>query len=294
METVRALLGQPRERDELRYHTFVFPEHKVLYHETPKAACSAIKVGMLALTGRTLADIGVSRYPRKFSEAVVHDRMAYPPPSLADLDDAGLADAAGGKGWLRFCVVRDPYSRLYAAWEDKIFLGDPSLLDRFDVGVGDRSIDGAIDIRETFTAFVDELAENRDAYFEDFHFRSQCRVLHIDSVPYTDVVPLGDLAQFWSRLQRHVTRLSAGVELALPRINEGLGLPWQNAYTPDAVSKVAEIYADDVQRFRFEPPEIAAGLEPIRLDSAAQALLETGRELVRQLKWTFDHRASLD
>lgn len=66
LSTVRALLAQPRERDELRYHSFVFPEHKVLYHETPKAACSAIKVGLLSLTGRTLADLGMSKYPRKF------------------------------------------------------------------------------------------------------------------------------------------------------------------------------------------------------------------------------------
>jgi hypothetical protein len=284
---VRALLAQPREKDELFYHTFVFPEHKVLYHETPKVACSAIKVGLLPLTGRKLADLGMSQYPRKFPEAVVHDRMKYPAPSLVDVDDATLADAVGGKGWLRFCVARDPFSRLYAAWEDKIFLGDPTLLDRFQPGGRDREVAGAIDLRATFSAFVEELAEDRQAYFEDFHFRPQWRVIHLDSVPFTDIVRLGDLDRFWAQLQQHVRTVEASIELRLPWINEGLGLPWQNSYTSDAVSLVADIYADDMRRLGFDAP-VVDGLEPIRLDPVARALLDAERNLVYQLKSSFD------
>lgn len=288
LTTVRALLAQPRERDELRYHTFVFPDHRILYLETPKAACSAIKVALLPLLGRTLSDLGMSAYPRKFPEAVVHDRGTYPAPSLADLNDEALADAVGGTGWMRFCVVRDPFSRVYSAWEDKIFLGDPALLDQFQqLGAGDREVGDAIDLRETFSTFIEDLLERRDFYFKDPHFRPQCRVVHLDSVPFTDIVHLSNLSTFWAQLDRHVKAIEPTVELQLPRINEGLGLPWQNSFTTDLIRRVADLYADDMRRFGFDPPSVD-GLEPIRLDRVSQALLNVDRQLVRQLKASFD------
>lgn len=87
--------------------------------------------------------------------------------------------------------------------------------------------------------------------------------------------------------------LGSTIELRLPRINEGLGFPWQSSYTSDAVASVAEIYADDMRRLGFDAP-VVDGLEPIRLDPVAQALLMTERKLVYQLKESFDRRGPLD
>ena len=282
LSTVRALLEDPRGRAELYYHSFVFPDHKVLYQETPKAACSSIKVGLLALLHRTLEDLGASQRPRKFPEAVVHDREVYPALSLADLDETQLADAITGPNWLRFCVVRDPFSRLYSAWEDKVFLGDPWLLDRFQVlGAHDHVVDGPLDLRATFSAFTEDLALRREIYFEDMHFRPQVGVVHLDAVPFTDIVLLPELNDFLTKLRRHVGRLDSSIDIALPRVNEGLGFSWRRCYSQRAVELVAEVYADDMARFGFAPPQLHD--EPLLLDPAARALLTRGRALVRQV-----------
>jgi hypothetical protein len=278
LDAVRDMLGNARTRDELDRHSFVFPEHRLLYVETPKAACTSMKVALLGLTESTLEDLEIGNLPRPFPEAIVHDRRVYPARSLADLDDDELAEVLTAPGWMRFCLVRGPFARTFSAWESKIFLGDAGMLDRFQpLGTEDRFHDGHLDVRATFCAFIENLVERRDFYFEDMHFRPQARVVAIGAVPYTDVVPLGDLDGFLPKLESHLGRL-----LVMARVNEGLGIPWQCNYDARAIELVAELYDEDIAQFGFPIPAPVEG-PGTRLDAVATKLLSHVRMRVRQV-----------
>lgn len=275
-DAVRTLLDSPRTRTELASHSFVFPEHRLLYVETPKVACTSIKAALLVLSGSTVQGLSTDQLPRPFPEAAVHDRRIFPASSLADLGQVDLAEVLTAPGWIRFCLVRDPFSRVFSAWESKVFFGDPGMLDRFQrLGSGDQYSDGNLDIRATFCAFVEDLAKRQEFYLEDMHFRPQCRVIHVEAVPYTDIVRLDEMERFLVRLGSHL-----GQPIVVPRVNEGLGIPWQQNYDARAISLISELYAEDVARFDFPVPATFEG-GGTRLDPIATNLLEQVRKRIR-------------
>jgi hypothetical protein len=283
LEAVRNILAHPQSRDELYFHTFVFSKHRLLYVETPRVASTSVKVALLTLTHTTIEDLGPSLLPRPFPEAVVHDRGVYPAPSLADLDDDELAEAIIAPGWMRFCLVRDPFSRTFSAWEGKVFVGDPGMLDRFQpLGSGDRLDGEYLDIRASVRAFIEDMAKRRDFYFEDMHFRPQIRVVRAGEIPYTNVVPLREIDNFLPTMQAHLQQMDPAAQLLMPRLYEGLGIPWQHNYDARAIELVADLYAEDIARFGFPIPAPIEG-QGTRLDPIARNLLNNDRGSTRQL-----------
>jgi hypothetical protein len=278
VEAVLGMLADPVSRDELYHHTFVYPEQRLLYVETPKAACTSMKVALLGLTGSTLEDLPQGKVPRRIPEAIVHDRRAYPAKSLVDLGRDELVETLTAPGWMRFCVIRNPFARTFSAWEDKVFLGDALLFNRFrPQGDGDRFVEGALDVRATFGVFVKDLFDRRREYFSDVHFRPQARVIAIGALPYTDVVRLDELDSFRAELEAHVSR-----PIALPRLNEGLGMNWDDNYDAEAIERVSDLYAEDLALFGFPVPAASEG-HGARLDRVATNLLNVLRMRVRQV-----------
>ena len=66
-------------------------------------------------------------------DLVVHDMPLYPLPNIAEVSPALRQAALTSPDWLRFAVVRNPYARLYSAWESKVLTQPPANL-RFDKG----------------------------------------------------------------------------------------------------------------------------------------------------------------
>lgn len=295
VDRVRALLLDPRARDELRYHSFVFPRHRLLYVETPKAACTSVKTGLLSLTGSTVAELNAqASVPPAFPEAIVHTRGLYPVPSLSEIPAhspgaATLPDieaVLGSPDWLRFCVVRNPFARLFSAWQTQVFLGDDAMLDLLvPLGVGDHIVGADLDVRATFADFVRDLADRPEHFFADMHFRPQARVVRIGVIPYTHVVHLHELGSFLPTLQSHVRRADPTAVITLPHVHEGLGIPWQLAYDGATLALVADLYADDLAAFGFEVPEIVDTTRPL-IDSVGRKLLERNRMRTRQMAAT--------
>lgn len=276
----RQLRDDPRTRDALYHHTFVYEDSRLVWVEVPRTASTSVKTGLLGLLGT-----GADELPgeRPFADAhLVHYRDRYPTPSLADLDEDQFTEVLTSPDWLRFCVVRSPFARLFSAFTSMVLLGNPATFgrfgppDRFDVRVR-----GRLDVRATFGAFVHDLEQRPDFYFDDMHFRPQADVTHQGRLPAVRVVQLQDLADFWTELNAHVHRARPELVVPLPALNASwpsrtLGLRWQTSYDADSLERVARLYADDLARFGFEVP-VLTGQDRL-LGPGATAYLDEARE----------------
>ena len=245
-----ALREDPATRGELTYGTFVLDPGRVLYVETPKVACTSLKRFVAAAAGQRFESGTGETNPN----VLVHNRSLVPVPALTDLAAADVERVFDDPSWLRFCVVRNPFGRLYSAWESKVLIGDPVLLDRFGPpGSGDVLVDGRLDVRASFGGFVRRLADSADDWFADHHLRPQHQIVHLDVIPYTRVVALEDLDAFVPELRAHLRDHGGTDPGDPPRANEGLGVSWSDAYDAATVAIVAELYAEDFARLGYRP-----------------------------------------
>jgi hypothetical protein len=269
-----ALRADPVSWGELRYGSFVLDAGKIVYVETPKAACTSLKRFVAAAAGERFEAGSDATAVETNPNVLVHDRSLVPVPSLTDLAEPDLERILADDGWLRFCVVRNPFGRVYSAWESKVLVGDPARLDRFGPpGEDDVQVGGHLDVRRSFTAFVRRLAEQAGDWFSDLHLRPQNRVVHLDAIPYSRVVRLEQLDGFVAELRAHL-RANGGTDPGEPpRANEGLGIDWHDAYEPKSVGLVADLYAEDFERLGY-PPALVPGDGPALLPPVAVRLLD--------------------
>lgn len=281
---VEALLANPTTRGELDSGTYVVEERRLLYVATPKAACTTLKSLLLRVAGGELGVLAGSTSAHPTAEMLVHDRERFPVPSLATLDPSARERALVEEGWLRFCVVRNPYARLYSAWEGKVLVGDPALLGRFGVpGVHDVVDEhGRLDVRATFRAFVTELTRRPEPYVSDPHFAPQQQVVRLGELPYTDVVRLEQIDAFLPRLRAHVVDRGGADPGDLPDTNSGLGISWREAYDAETAALAYDLYAEDFKRWGYDPREIWSDTAP-RIAAGELALIRRIREMNERL-----------
>jgi hypothetical protein len=278
-----ALRADPVAWGELAYGSFVLSPGQVVYVETPKAACTSLKRFVAAAAGQRFEPGSAATAVETNPNVLVHDRSLVPVPALTDLDPGDLERILTDGGWLRFCVVRNPFGRVYSAWESKVLVGDPARLDRFgEPGAGDVVVDGHLDVRASFGGFVRQLATRSDEWFGDLHLRPQHRVVRLDAIPFTHVVRLEELDRFVPALRAHLRAHGAPDPGDPPVTNEGLGVRWADAYDQDSTAVVARLYAEDFARFGY-PAEPPPGGGPARLPPVAVRLLDGVRRRNRRI-----------
>jgi hypothetical protein len=251
----------------LSHSAIVAPSSKVVYLPNPKAACTSIKTVLLEMEGLRLPS-RISLSNETSREMTVHDRDIYPLDTLAELPASMAREILGSDLWYRFTVTRNPYSRFFSAWKDKVLFREPGVSmnpaeDRY-------GSDGQIEVGATFRCFVRAFAADPLPHLLDYHFMPQWRTTFHDHVQYSEVFHTDDTARLES-----VLRSRTGGEVTLPRMNEGLSLDWRSAYDEATLRLVHELYAEDFVRFGFDEGASVSG-------SAHR--MEISTELVNQIR----------
>jgi sulfotransferase famil protein len=218
-------------------HTVVLPRQRVLFLPMPKAACTSILWTLAELAGLTPAAFENSTLPEPSAALTVHDMNAWPADSR--LSDEALTE----DGWLRFTVVRDPWTRLWSAWVSKLLLREP----RFVTAHGEhewfpRVPERADDVVEDFRRFVRAVGAGQAV---DVHWCVQHDL--------SSQLPLNHVGRT-ERLDETLTLL--GTELAPARRNASpLPLP-PDVYDDELADIVRRHYAADFAAFAYErtPP----------------------------------------
>jgi hypothetical protein len=232
-------------------HVLAARNARVLYVPSTKVASSTMRL-LLADANGTFRPELIPHLdgPTVSVEQSVHNMAINGLVHMELLSAAEQIEMKTSDSWWRVAAVRNPYARLYSAWENRILFRAPSqVLPEAWEACADVVRDDCIDLGETFRSFVRVLAERPGVFGRDSHFKSQA--MHFDLTPLdlTHLVRLdkeGELARFADDLGKRV-----GKSLAPKRLNEGLGLTYRDVTDAETAALIRDIFADDFARFAF-------------------------------------------
>lgn len=296
MDRIEALRDAPVVAEHLCWNAFRSARHRLFYVATPKVACSLLKWWFAALEGRTQDILRRTESSESAPELVIHEVFHKVAPDITGLSLDDLRDPLEASDYFRFALVRNPYWRLFSAWQSKLLLREPLQIapyrgfDFMTLPIGSKA-----DIRSAFEAFLHHLHDFEAPNFWDPHWRPQVQMLRPDVIPYSLVAKLEEPAELEKRLATHL-----GPHYVAPftkaRPNESL-IPFLPEFVSDtAAALIQQLYAADFSTFGYPTnvPAARAKFSDAQLTTACAAI-EMLRARHRRLTETRDHfNLSLD
>lgn len=189
----------------------IVPPLQLVYWPIPKNACTSLKRHFARILGIAKKSPNIHRAP--------FARTQEPLEGFRDL-----------------VVVRNPFSRLYSLWVNKIAEGHPTsphFVDDLDVHVFKYCMT-EIKSGMSFESFVYVILN--DSIPRDPHWAPQSIQIPMTVTSYHKM--------------EHISNIMG---LFLPRENAShITVPWIDAYTPELMSFVHNYYREDFQRFQYE------------------------------------------
>lgn len=224
---------------EFDYNVHISKRYQYLYTETPKAACSTIK---LILQRMELDSPGL--FHTNIED--IHNRKCSPllMPSHFRPFDAFVARS----DIFKFCFVRNPYSRLLSAYLNKIKGNRP---EKLDVLIHLNSNYPDLEQEISFPAFID-IIRNQTPREMNTHWRPQYYQTFQNQISY----------DFVGRLENFDADLSYVLSKFRPNYAEFISNELRHAtgaddllneyYTPELGKIVREIYEVDFESFGYD------------------------------------------
>jgi Sulfotransferase family len=246
---------------------FVAERSRTLYIRVPKAACTTMLWGLLELEGHDPSMMSRSRLPRLSTpDVVVHDMALYPVPTLANVEPSLREEALTSVDWLRVAIVRNPFARLYSAWESKLLIKPPGV-NRFDGAPALIESEQGVDVGASFRTFVRMMSEESKRWMAERHFGLQAELVPTAVLGDIELVPTAGISELFGRLSER-----AGVTVTPRRSNQGLGIDGTTLLDPETAETIVRLYAPDFELTGADPGAYSLG-KPVFLDSMALCLL---------------------
>lgn len=265
-------------------HVLVARNARVLYVPSTKVASSTLRL-LLAEANGTFRPELIPHLdgPTISVDQSVHNMMINGLVHMELLGAAEQQEMKTSSGWWRVAAVRNPYARLYSAWENRILFRAPGrVLPEAWAACADVMEGDAIDLGATFRSFVRVLAEKPEVFGRDSHFKSQAMHFDLTPVDLTHLIRLdreGELMRFATELGGRV-----GKSLAPRRLNEGLGLTYREVTDASTADLIRGIFADDFARFAFAEEIFPAALPAVVASSRETQAIRYSRALTVRLE----------
>ncbi len=267
------LLDKEKLFEYLRWNSYRSERYKLFYVATPKVACTKLKWWFATLEGysenlRKITDSGESD-----PDLVVHDshRVA---PNVTGLMPATLSDALASDSYFRFAVVRNPYKRIFSAWQSKLLLQEPLQIKPYlQCEFFHYPIKSSGDIAAAFEGFLEHLAGNEAPSYWDHHWTPQAAVLRPDLINYSKLVKIEEGEKLTQALVDWL-----GEYIPNPfsgrRANESL-IPYLSEFVTERSSElIRTLYAEDFDSFGYnkQPPKTEESFSADQFDIAIKAI----------------------
>lgn len=254
VDVVRAALPHLDRRSiavRLAYASFVSIPHKLLYLETPKAACTTIKMLL-----RDLCDAPPIRYlfapddlplHETRRDMFIHVRSNVPLPSLLDLDDRTQKEVLTSPEYFRFAIVRNPYTRVVSAWRNKVLYCEPGYEYIYEDVFGTSP---PLDAKQfvSFKQFMDVITHERNLDDCNPHWRRQAALLFMPGIQYTHIGKLEKLPDTLRLLKSHI---GSAIATDMEGRNTSSSEAAPNAMAPELAAQIFSLYEQDFEIFEY-------------------------------------------
>jgi hypothetical protein len=228
-------------------------DKKIVYMSVTKVACTSLRWMVADLAGEDLELFYSALGAQQTRLMTIHgDRTRWQrTPQLFQLSEQQLSEISRDNGWFIFAVVRDPWSRIWSAWQSK-FLVRHTFYDRFQKEPWFPAVPSSQkQVIEDFHTFLEARPWTTDPVLsEDVHFLPQVHSVRPQGVNYSRVYDLGHLGDLFTDLKAHLASVGHPVdELYMPRANE-TPLPLIRPVFDDGAKELVEqLYAADFAEF---------------------------------------------
>ena len=267
---------------ELLGYALVAPRIKVLYVPTTKVACSTLKLLVSQIEGSYNEEAKrIVITPNISQEQTIHSYLVHGLTRFFDLKPKRQWEILDSNEWLRVGTLRDPLSRAYSSWENRVLLRAPGTPREIFDRCPDELVDGRVDITASFKRFAQELHADLETFIQDDHFRPQYNSLYSDQVDYHHLVRVdvpGELQQL-----ADVLNVRGGTNVRLARLNSGIGIKPPQVYDAETARLVTEVYQRDFEWYGFAKKDYPTSIPPLVLDPLQQSLLNNLRETTERL-----------
>ncbi|NDF71744.1 MAG: hypothetical protein EB138_02040, partial [Actinobacteria bacterium] len=207
----------------------------------------------------------------------IHHPRVHGLPRLADLSEPEQHEVLYSPDWLRVASVRDPISRAYSAWENRIFLRAHRRTTKLAELAHDVLTDGKVDLTASFANFAKVLGDDADPFMADHHFQPQSLLVRPDLVNYSLLVRVDQAGEIDS-FARIVSERS-GKQIVASRLNEGLGVKVERVCDAHTANRLMATYEMDYETFGFTRRSWPAIVEPYLLGDMESRLVTHYRSL---------------
>ncbi|MGZ4505217.1 MAG: sulfotransferase family 2 domain-containing protein [Nocardioidaceae bacterium] len=234
-------------------NSFVLPEQKMVYISVTKVACTSLRWMVADLAGEDLASFYPAIGAQQTRLMTIHTNRDHwqKSPQIKNTPPEILREIHPDNGWFVFACVRDPWSRLWSAWQSKFLVRHAFYSDNYaDEPWFPRVPAKPSDVVEDFAAFVKARPwETHELLQTDWHFQPQVSSVRPEGVNYSRVYDLHEFSTLTSDIRAHLERIGQPRELYLPRANETpLGLT-REALSDGVAEVVEDAYRADFDAF---------------------------------------------
>lgn len=269
---------QPEKEAVLKYlweKGYRSERHKIFYVSTPKVACTTLKWWFAALEGKVQALREVTDSAESDPDLIIHgpnfQRLA---PDVTGLSPDVLEDVLSSDSYFRFAVVRNPFKRIFSAWQSKLLLQESLQVGPYrESAFLHYPIRDERDVAAAFESFLEHLVCNEAPTFWDVHWTPQVECLRPELINYSAVIKIEEAAELTKALAAWTSNTISN-PFAGRRRNESL-IPYLPSFiTPRSAEIIANLYAKDFEVFGYDktPPESKETFSAEQLDVAVNAI----------------------
>ncbi|RFC31583.1 MAG: Sulfotransferase family protein [Candidatus Nitrotoga sp. MKT] len=258
----------------LRWNSYCSKKYKLLYVATPKVACTSLKWWFADLEHTSKAIRDSTGSTETSPELVIHDTFFKVAPNVTGLLPDALLEPLTSNDYFRFAVVRNPYKRIFSAWQSKLLLREPLQVTPYlGCDFYNQPIEKASDIALAFEGFLEHLFANEASSYWDIHWTPQVDLLRPDLINYTKLVRIEDAKVLSQSLAMHLGENILD-PFAARHTNESL-IPYLPEFITERSSElILLLYAADFEIFGYskQPPRTEELFSDGQFDVALKAI----------------------
>ncbi|MCU7248704.1 sulfotransferase family 2 domain-containing protein [Pseudomonas koreensis] len=236
--------------DFFTWNSCVSQERKLFYVATPKVACTSLKWWFAELEGVAEAIRQLKTSSETDPELVIHDSLHAAAPQLCMRSPEQLQQIRDD-GYFSFALVRNPYKRLFSAWQSKIMLREPFQIEPYrGQAFVECPVETMLDVATAFESFLEYLNTYEANDFKDWHWAPQYDLLKPELFPYSAVSKIEDTSALNEALRAHLGDAYVN-PFTTSRANESL-IPYLPEFiSPRSKELIDRLYAKDFEVYGY-------------------------------------------